>query len=89
MVCGLGSLQGLKGFRGVCSPHFYLLLVWRIGSERFFRVFLPDEKIELNSWSVSGLLHADSADVLINAQVINLRRLPPGVHVRKTLNPKP
>ncbi|KAL8424954.1 hypothetical protein Efla_007256 [Eimeria flavescens] len=70
-------LQGFKSYRSLCAPNSFLLLSWRIGCERYFRVWGPDEKIALAAWHVTGLTESEAADAAMKAQTLNLRRLPP------------
>ncbi|KAL8271100.1 hypothetical protein Esti_004954 [Eimeria stiedai] len=72
-------LQGFKSYRSLCAPNSLLLLSWRLGCERFFRVWGPDEKIALTSWHVAGLQEPESGEAVMRAQVLNLRRVPPEI----------
>lgn len=80
-----GVLQGFKSYRSLCLPNSWLLLSWRIGCERYFRVWGPDEKIVLSGWLVAGLEGRESAEAVMKAQVLNLRRAPPELKVSTKL----
>ncbi|OEH79073.1 hypothetical protein cyc_05936 [Cyclospora cayetanensis] len=76
-VNGDRALQGFKSYRSLCLPNSWLLLGWRIGCERYFKVWGPDEKIALKGWQVAGLEAREAGEAVMKAQVLNLRRAPP------------
>ncbi|XP_026190816.1 uncharacterized protein LOC34622213 [Cyclospora cayetanensis] len=63
-----GALQGFKSYRSLCLPNSWLLLGWRIGCERYFKVWGPDEKIALKGWQVAGLEAREAGEAVMKAQ---------------------
>ncbi|EPR63077.1 hypothetical protein TGPRC2_255880 [Toxoplasma gondii TgCatPRC2] len=74
------ALQSTKTLRGASQPNSLLYIQWRIGSELFERVFGPDERVFLHGGLVGGL-ERNQTDLILRAEPVNLRRLPPGLKV--------
>lgn len=74
------ALQSTKILRGASQPNSLLYIQWRIGSEIFERVFGPDERVFLHGGLVGGL-DRNQTDLILRAEPVNLRRLPPGLKV--------